>query len=224
MAVRLLAGQNEAGGWTYQCPVLGPMKPEIRNPRLETKPKPKEADKVQEEAKEKEKKRHDLPPEIQELLKRLAQPQAAPQQPQGVANSGPYAAYEAAAQSKGDNSNTQFAALGLWVARRYAVPVESALIRVEKRYRATQLIDGGWNYMPNYRMGADHDHSPAMTCAGLIGLAVGHGAAVEAPKEKKVRVIDPDKDNNMQAGFRHLGDILQEYSSLRAVGGTNDSS
>jgi hypothetical protein len=226
MAVRLLAGQNEAGGWTYNCPVVAPMriKPEVRNLKLETNPKPKEANKVQEDAKEKEKKRHELTPEIQDLLKRLAQPQAAPQQPQVGANGDPYAPYAAAAQSKGDNSNTQFAALGLWVARRYGVPVESALIRIEKRYRATQVIDGGWNYMPNYSMGADHDHSPAMTCAGLIGLAVGHGAAVEAPKEKKIRVIDPDKDNNMQAGFRHLGDILLEYSQLRVIGGTNDSS
>jgi len=192
-----------------------------RNPPGEAK---KEADKEPQDAKEKERKRHELPPDIQEQLKRLAQPPAAPQQPQGFANAGPNAAYDAATQSKGDNSNTQFAALGLWVARRYGLPVESALIRIEKRFRATQLIDGSWNYIPGYRMGADHDRSPAMTCAGLIGLAVGHGVAVEAPKEKKVRVIDPDKDNNMQAGFRHLGDILQEYSQLRVIGGTNDSS
>jgi len=227
MAIRLLAGQNEAGGWTYSCPVPGPIaRPDEvrklmnRNASAQAK---KEGDKRQEDAKDKEKKRPELPPDLQEQLNRLAQPPAAPQ-PQGFANAGPFAAYDAATQSKGDNSNTQFASLGLWVARRYGLPVESALIRTEKRYRVTQMIDGGWTYIPGYRMGADHDRSPAMTCAGLIGLAVGHGAAVEAPKEKKIRVIDPDKDNNMQAGFRHLGDILQEYSQLRMIGGTNDSS
>jgi hypothetical protein len=58
-----------------------------------------------------------------------------------------------------------------------------------------------------------------MTCAGLIGLAVGHGAAVAAAKEKPgAKVINPDKDKNMQAGFVHLGAILQQYAPVRVMG------
>src|SRR5207302_4089676 len=48
----------------------------------------------------------------------------------------------------GDNSNTQFAILGLWAARRHGVPVEKALARADSRFRTSQNGDGGWGYMP----------------------------------------------------------------------------
>src|SRR5262249_19144421 len=73
----------------------------------------------------------------------------------------------------GDNSNTQFATLGLWVAKRHGVPADEALAMIERRFRATQNADGGWGYITgNY----GNTSSPQMTCAGLIGVAVGYGA------------------------------------------------
>src|SRR5262249_576362 len=68
-----------------------------------------------------------------------------------------------------DNSNTQFAVLGLWVARRYGVPVDKALEITEARFRRCQGADGGWAYM------LDGPGTPSMTCAGLLALAVGRG-------------------------------------------------
>jgi hypothetical protein len=65
-----------------------------------------------------------------------------------------------------DNSNTQFAVLAVWAARKHGVPVEPALDLIEKRFLVTQSAQGGWSYTD----GAD---TPAMTCAGLIGLSVG---------------------------------------------------
>jgi hypothetical protein len=150
----------------------------------------------------------EIHPEIQEMLK--------------LANRG-MAAPKAEQQAPGDNSNTQFAALALWVVRRYGMPVQPALIRLEKRYRATQLQDGSWNYLPGFHGSVNVHYSPAMTCAGLIGLAVGHGAAVEIAKEKPgVKVVNPDKDNNLQAGFRCLGSVLQEYGQIRDQPGPGD--
>jgi hypothetical protein len=73
----------------------------------------------------------------------------------------------------GDNSNTQFAILALWIARRHGVPVEHPLALTEWRFRSTQGDDGGWSYSGD----RGDASSPAMTCAGLLGLAVGHGSA-----------------------------------------------
>src|SRR5262249_23921757 len=46
-----------------------------------------------------------------------------------------------------DNSNTQFAILALWTARRYGVPVEAALNRVEARFHGSQNGDGGLGHL-----------------------------------------------------------------------------
>jgi len=89
-----------------------------------------------------------------------------------------------------DNSNTQFAILGLWSVRKHGVPVDSALDLVEKRFRGLQDAQtGGWGYMGPVLGGGP---SPAgtstasMTCCGLLGLATGNARRLE----RKVRV-DP---------------------------------
>ena len=224
-AVRLMGGQNEVGGWTYTCPVIGGVEERrlmnlIRpRPAREGEGKGEGVAKKDPAAKpdpDKDKK-HELPPEIKEMLKQLERRGQPPQPDFG--GDGIYQHDQKVAGLKGDNSNTQFASLALWVARRYAMPVEPALARIELRFRATQLQDGGWSYIPSPGGFYNRDVSPAMTCAGLIGLAVGHGAAVEVAKEKRgVKVINPDKDMNMQAGFMHLGAILQEYAQVRVMG------
>jgi hypothetical protein len=74
-----------------------------------------------------------------------------------------------------DNSNTQFAMLGLWAARRHDVPVENALTLVEQRFRASQHADtGAWGY--HFK---DTREKPSMTCVGLLGIALGKGSAAE---------------------------------------------
>lgn len=68
------------------------------------------------------------------------------------------------------NSNTQFAVLALWIARRHTVPADVVLARAEARFRHTQHADGGWGYHHN-----TEGSSQSMTCSGLLGLAVGFG-------------------------------------------------
>ena len=66
----------------------------------------------------------------------------------------------------GDNSNTQFALLGLWAAGRHGFAADEPLVAIDGHFRGTQEADGGWAYAP-------HAPSyPAMTCAGLMGLAM----------------------------------------------------
>jgi hypothetical protein len=70
-----------------------------------------------------------------------------------------------------DNSNTQFAVLGLWAARRYDLPLDRVLRLVAKRFQNSQGSDGSWKY----QNGMEVSPYPTMTAAGLLGLAVGHG-------------------------------------------------
>lgn len=75
----------------------------------------------------------------------------------------------------GDNSNTHFAMIGLWIARKHGVPTERTFALVAKRYRTSQDPSaGGWGY--SYpQSGSTHP----MTCIGLLGLAIGSALAVD---------------------------------------------
>jgi len=66
----------------------------------------------------------------------------------------------------GDNSNTQFALLGLWAAGRHGFDADEALAAIDAHFRGTREADGGWGYGPRA------NSYPAMTCAGLMGLAI----------------------------------------------------
>jgi hypothetical protein len=96
-----------------------------------------------------------------------------------------------------DNSNTQFATLALWAASRYDLPLERSLDTLARRFQKTQLVNGTWKYHPVLNSGAQG--TPAMTGAGLLGLAVGHG--VRAGKEKV-------KDKQVEKGFRALAEHI----------------
>ncbi|HTN00743.1 MAG TPA: prenyltransferase/squalene oxidase repeat-containing protein, partial [Planctomycetaceae bacterium] len=67
----------------------------------------------------------------------------------------------------GDNSNTQFAVLGLWVSSRYGVPIDDAMIEVAARFVGEQKDDGGWPYTSK-----DEGSRNTMTSAGLFCLTV----------------------------------------------------
>jgi hypothetical protein len=72
-----------------------------------------------------------------------------------------------------DNSNSQFALLALWAARRHDVPTERTLRLADKRFHTSQNTNGGWGYQVG-----THTTS-AMTGVGLLGLAIGHGSSEE---------------------------------------------
>lgn len=76
-------------------------------------------------------------------------------------------------QSNPDNSNSQFAVLALWIARRNGVPADISLRRAEAWYRITHE-NGTWAYILG---GGTPYGRGATTCAGLLGLAVGAGIA-----------------------------------------------
>jgi hypothetical protein len=97
----------------------------------------------------------------------------------------------------GDNSNSQFAMLGLWAARRHDVPTEHSLHLAKQRYAASQNADGGWGY--HVGLGTTN----TMTNVGLIGLAMGHGALPDAIG--KARVGDAAIHNGLHALGKYIG-------------------
>jgi hypothetical protein len=149
MSARLMATQNAYGGWPYFL-VSRPPEDEVKfltnyvtNAKFGTlNPKaPK-----------------DRPARTFKQITPVIQPQAqmyAQAQPRPDGNFG-------------DHSVTQFAMMGLWVARRYGFPVDAQLMRTERRFRAGQE-KGGWGY--EFKDGRP---TLALTCAGLLGIALGN--------------------------------------------------
>jgi hypothetical protein len=71
----------------------------------------------------------------------------------------------------GDNSNAQFAILGLYDAQRIGAEVRRETWQLAADYwRSTQNADGSWGYVPG------DPGSGSMTCAGIGGLAIATAA------------------------------------------------
>ncbi|MFL5246080.1 MAG: HEAT repeat domain-containing protein [Gemmataceae bacterium] len=205
MTAKLLAGQLRDGTWTYYCPASRAReRTELTNglrTRSDADPKKGAGD------------------QTREIQKQIT-----------VIFSSPGLEVEKQKIIYGDNSNTQFALLALWVARRHDLAVDKSLALVDAHFRLEQNPDGGWSYH-NFRgrggMMASGSTS-AMTCAGLLGLAVGNvatqtslktksgkKAAKEASDNKEGKSDRPDKtrkdlgkDAAVAAGLKFLGAVL----------------
>ncbi len=113
---------------------------------------------------------------------------------------------------RSDNSNTQFAVLALWAAsQRYGVPIGRSIELVEQRFRTTQQEDGAWPYNPE--TGTGSSPWPTMTAAGLLGLAVAHGATADPAKQKQ----NPLDDANIKHGLESLGGAIDRSDEARAT-------
>jgi hypothetical protein len=121
--------------------------------------------------------------------------------------------------------------MALWIGRRHGLPVERALARVDARFRTSQDTNGGWGYL--YSQTPDQSHmspqmlkmvaemaaqmpnsvSPAMTCAGLLGVALGLGSASEKGKAVPRDIL---KDPLIKKGLLALGSSLDAPADVRA--------
>jgi hypothetical protein len=115
-----------------------------------------------------------------------------------------------------DNSNTHFAVLGLWASRKYDVPTDRSFGLLVNRFRTSQGPNGSWTY-PYVKNGANGP--PAMTCAALLGIAIGHVLKADPN-------VRPEKDPQVINAFSFLsGTIGQPAGTIagrptpKAVGG-----
>jgi hypothetical protein len=182
----LLKGQTAAGGWSYICPVEGVSAPAGPGAGVPGAPA-------------------------------VPVPRAPAAAPPGFGPVAPPAPQllKGGPGGLGDNSNTQFATLALWVSRRHKLAADQALEGVGQRFRATQHADGGWSYQPT----AYQATTPTMTCAGLLGMAVSYGVAEEAvlrtqaergPQASRRASLprDPNRDPAVRLGLLALGQLL----------------
>ena len=107
--------------------------------------------------------------------------------------------------SRDDNSNSQFAMLALWAARRHGVPTDMTLLLAYQRYFTSQDARGGWGYMLTKL-----EQTPSMTCVGLLGLAMGHGSSPDqaGAKGPKVAGKSTAEDPAIQNGLKALGTYI----------------
>jgi hypothetical protein len=198
LGVRLLLGQHHADGWSYQSP--RPAADEVRRLTQWVKLRNEEAAKATLPAKPAPNtgKLPRLPVELEQLLKQWQRPAET-------------------AQGVGDNSNTQFAVMALWTARRHGVPVEEAMTRVSQRFRSTQAGDGGWGYVPVKGGQGAEASTASMTCAGLLALAMSRGVAVETaqrePRAAGKVPPDPAQDPVIRSGLVALGGAIASAGS-----------
>jgi hypothetical protein len=198
LALRLVAGQTLAGGWSYRCPVLAPKDQQQLYKLLSDIPYKSALDL-----------KNPLPQKLR-LDAARSLPKSLSQLP--VLQDPPDPHADAYRLGIDDNSNTQFAVLALWATRRHHVPLERALALIDRRFHVTQHPDGSWSYKPQGNVSP----LPTMTCAGLLGLAVGHGLAAELSRAKGRADKDPAIRRALLLVARHLGRPAQpgEYVPL----------
>jgi hypothetical protein len=154
LGMRLIAGQWASGGWTYRCTTLSPKNEEALTELLSQREEAASNNKPM--------------PAVPDAFKILAvchNPPKLVMDPVGPG--GP----------RTDNSNTQFAILALWVARRHGVPVTATLRLAAQRFENTQDLIGTWPYEIGRSGHLVGDRS--MTTVGLLGLAMREGLRPE---------------------------------------------
>jgi hypothetical protein len=210
LGVRLLSAQTQDGGFSYTCLAVLSPKDEARlraafaRDLAKLQLVPKDAPK-KESPKAPDAKPAPAPPALHPEVARWAK----------LAN-----VQEDVLQSiaGADGSNTQFAVLALWVARKHGVPCEAALAAAERYARAAQNADGGWPYSHLSPLIGEGSTAP-MTCSGLLCLAVAHGVkrtlrakGAEGVGKKEADAID---DPAVRKGLRALGAFITAASGRK---------
>jgi hypothetical protein len=193
LAARLLAGQHYTGGWSYRCPLLD----DKAETELLTVLR-----QLQKEMKSKGQTREQALVRLEVPLALRWMPVFRPasaliwKEPPGTREAILDSASRASVDGRTDNSNTQFAMLGLWTAQRQGVPVEPSFELMVARFeRSHSYPDGAWWYTLDEEGG-----TRSMTCVGLMGLAIGRGLKLTTPGN-----ADAKRDIHVLKGLAALG-------------------
>jgi hypothetical protein len=187
LAARLIAGQHRTGGWSYRCPILSDKsEQELRNSLEEL------SKRMQGGAKARDQSLKDLsvPLALQPLTVFQRSGDLHWQEPPETPEAWMIASQSVTLTGRTDNSNSQFAMLGLWTAQRNNIPVEPSFeIMVERFERFQGYPSGAWWYTIDQENGTG-----SMICVGLMGLAIRRGLKQTTPGansgvEKDVHVL-----------------------------------
>jgi hypothetical protein len=242
LGVRLYSGLMASGGWGYNCGspaggvtapgvglpggVVAPQVP-VQPPAAIPRKKPRQAEGFPEARKKEDPARpnDDVPaklhPEAAQYYLAVRQAIRGGRPNQGT-----------------DNSNTQFGLIALWVASRHGVPAEDAFALIEARFLTSQNTgDGGWGYSH----GVSDRSTASMTCAGLLGLAVGQArgpvgvSRTKEPTDPNDPFFNPKKDGkgipdggprpivaadrkrSIDMGLKAIGAVIRQTGGARAA-------
>jgi hypothetical protein len=192
LSLRLVLGQLKEGGWCYKCPIP---EGDVEVNRLQTYQK-KRPDKPR--ARPARRTADDVSKEVRDQIARIRTGDLKVAPPDGAP----------------DNSNTQFAVLALWIARRNGLPVDDAINKEAAYFRSRQSEDGGWVYTSI--LGGMAKSTASMTCAGILGLSVAYGSASEIIREKAVSdKLKIAEDLALRRGLAALSSCIDHPASAR---------
>ena len=107
-----------------------------------------------------------------------------------------------------DNSNTQFAIIGLWAARRHQVPTDPVLRLVGERFERSQLTDGRWLYHGGFGKVTTPmllTATRSMTCSGLLGLAIENSTKAASAGVPEPNRLHPPTLRGLTAMYQQIG-------------------
>lgn len=184
LALRLIAGQHVTGGWNYRCPSIGKPQEETLYKALEELNKGLAA---REKSWAELVKGLNLPRALQALVVFRDPRKLTWRDPPGTKENSNQTLFVGAT----DNSNTQFAILGLWAARRHGIPLGPTFRLMADRFEKTQVANGWWTYTLDPKGDiAWVKRFPSMICVGLLGMAVGRGLKLPAASATQVKAAD----------------------------------
>ncbi len=183
LALRLIAGQHVTGGWNYRCATVGKEKEDVLFKALVELDKRQEAGEMSMAKLVKDLR---LPPAVRALAV-FHDPRLLPWQDAPDSEENKRAARIVGAT---DNSNTQFAMLGLWAAQRHNIPVGPTFRLMVERFQRTQQANGWWTYFLDHDSHADRVQHPSMICVGLLGLAIGCETKSRIPGAPQLKKAD----------------------------------
>ncbi|HJZ55086.1 MAG TPA: hypothetical protein VKE74_09020, partial [Gemmataceae bacterium] len=238
LAVRLIAGQSQSGGWAYKVPLPGDAETnqilaalrKLNTSRAsglsfrerpssvglcikmsdDIRPRPSSSGPGSVAEAEDPKKAEaavigSLPPGIRRMNIFQDPDRLNMQDPEGKG--------QEAFNGTTDNSNTHFATLGLWAARRHDVPTERTYSLLVRRFRTSQNPDGTWAYA--YANGGKGGGAGAMTGVALLVLAIGHVLGVDEGAPAKLEQ-DPQVLNGLKALSGRVGAPVGEFQNRPA--------
>jgi hypothetical protein len=190
LGLRLVAFQGYSGGWGYSCPTLSKKNRDDLWQALRELPEEEEEGPTRSARREAPGRK--APPALRVLA--IYQPPAKLLRP-----TEPLDLQQVLYVGTTDNSNTQFALLALWAARRHGVPVGRTLRLAARRFERSQRPDGTWDYhYPTGGFGGAGRGTRAMTAVGLLALALRHGVK-DGPGPRR-----PDAERRVVAGLAAL--------------------
>jgi hypothetical protein len=197
LALRLVAGQHRTGGWNYRCPTLREDDEAILIKSLEDLTR---LLKSGESLNAKSLNALHVPRELKPLTVFQDPKKIRWMEPR----SSELSRHSQLFVGTTDNSNTQFAMLGLWVAQRHGIPVEPTFRLMVERFEKTQRKDGWWPYDLRFDRRQPYP-SKSMICVGLLGLAIGCGLTPAPPKTVPPESEDSNVLNGLVALYQKIG-------------------